>query len=198
MSVNKVILVGNVGKDPETRYLEGGTAVCSFSLATSESYRNRDGEKVTNTEWHNVVLWRGLAEVAEKYVRKGSQLFIEGRIRTRSWDDRDGNKRYTTEIVGDNMQMLGKRQDEPGMQSSGNYSAQQAGSSQASPQAAAPQGADQQGAASGGQSSNPAQSTASPTPPSGDNQKAGGQDSGAPNGFNDIAEEPGTADDLPF
>ncbi|MFC2115299.1 single-stranded DNA-binding protein [Bacteroidota bacterium] len=116
MSVNKVILVGNVGKDPETRYLEGGTAVCSFSLATSETYRNRDGEKVTNTEWHNVVLWRGLAEVAEKYVKKGSQLFIEGRIRTRSWDDRDGNKRYTTEIVGDNMQMLGRRADDSGVQ----------------------------------------------------------------------------------
>jgi single-strand DNA-binding protein len=114
MSVNKVILVGNVGKDPETRYLEGGTAVCSFPLATSETYRNRDGDRVTNTEWHNIVLWRGLAEVAEKYVRKGSQLYIEGRIRTRSWDDRDGNKRYTTEIVGDNMQMLGKRSDEAG------------------------------------------------------------------------------------
>lgn len=118
MSVNKVILVGNVGKDPETRYLEGGTAVCSFSLATSETYRNRDGEKITNTEWHNIVLWRGLAEVAEKYVRKGSQLFIEGRIRTRSWDDKDGNKRYTTEIVGDNMQMLGRRPDDQGMQES--------------------------------------------------------------------------------
>ena len=118
MSVNKVILVGNVGKDPETRYLEGGTAVCSFSLATSETYRNRDGEKITNTEWHNIVLWRGLAEVAEKYVRKGSQLFIEGRIRTRSWDDKDGNKKYTTEIVGDNMQMLGRRPDDQGMQES--------------------------------------------------------------------------------
>ena len=116
MSVNKVILVGNVGKDPETRYLEGGTAVCSFSLATSETYRNRDGERVTNTEWHNIVLWRGLAEIAEKYVRKGSQLYIEGRIRTRSWDDRDGNKRYTTEVVGDNMQMLGRRSDETGIQ----------------------------------------------------------------------------------
>ena len=118
MSVNKVILVGNVGKDPETRYLEGGTAVCSFPLATSETYRNRDGEKITNTEWHNIVLWRGLAEVAEKYVKKGSQLFIEGRIRTRSWDDRDGNKRYTTEIVGDNMQMLGRRPDDQGVQES--------------------------------------------------------------------------------
>ena len=114
MAVNKVILVGNVGKDPETRYLEGGTAVCSFSMATSETYRNRDGEKVTNTEWHNVVLWRGLAEVAEKYVKKGSQLFIEGKIRTRSWEDKDGNKRYTTEIIGDNMQMLGKKSDGAG------------------------------------------------------------------------------------
>jgi len=92
MSINKVILVGNVGKDPEIRYLEGGTAVCSFPLATSESYRNRDGEKITNTEWHNIVLWRGLAEIAEKYVKKGSQLYIEGRIRTRSWDDKEGNK----------------------------------------------------------------------------------------------------------
>jgi single-strand DNA-binding protein len=112
MSINKVILVGNVGKDPEIRYLEGGTAVCSFPLATSESYRNRDGEKVTNTEWHNIVLWRGLAEIAERYVKKGSQLYIEGRIRTRSWDDKEGNKRYTTEIIADSMQMLGRKTDE--------------------------------------------------------------------------------------
>jgi single-strand DNA-binding protein len=112
MSINKVILVGNVGKDPEIRYLEGGTAVCSFPLATSESYRNRDGEKVTNTEWHNIVLWRGLAEIAEKYVKKGTQLYVEGRIRTRSWDDKEGNKRYITEIIGDSMQMLGRRPDD--------------------------------------------------------------------------------------
>jgi len=112
MSVNKVILVGNVGKDPEIRYLEGGTAVCSFPLATSATYRNRDGERITSTEWHNIVLWRGLAEIAERYVKKGSQLFIEGRIRTRSWDDREGNKRYTTEIIADNMQMLGRRPDD--------------------------------------------------------------------------------------
>ena len=112
MSVNKVILVGNVGKDPEVRYLDSGVAVCNFPLATSESYKNRDGEKVTSTEWHNIVMWRSLAEIAEKYVKKGTQLFIEGKIRTRSWDDRDGNKRYTTEIVADNMQMLGRRADE--------------------------------------------------------------------------------------
>ena len=112
MSINKVILVGNVGKDPEIRYLEGGTAVCSFPLATSESYRNRDGEKVTNTEWHNIVIWRGLAEIAEKYVKKGTQLYIEGKIRTRSWDDKEGNKRYITEIIADSMQMLGRRSDD--------------------------------------------------------------------------------------
>lgn len=111
MSINKVILVGNVGKDPEVRYLENGVAVANFPFATSETYRNKSGEKVTMTEWHNIVLWRGLAEVAEKYVKKGSQLYIEGRIKTRAWDDKEGNKRYTTEIVGDNMQMLGKRGD---------------------------------------------------------------------------------------
>ena len=169
MSVNKVILVGNVGKDPETRYLEGGTAVCSFSLATSESYRNRDGEKVTNTEWHNVVLWRGLAEVAEKYVRKGSQLFIEGRIRTRSWDDKEGNKRYTTEIVGDNMQMLGKRSDDTGIKQN----------TETTPQASSAQ-------------ATPAQAPKTPQ----NNDKQGGGNQG--NGFNDIADEPGGADDLPF
>jgi single-strand DNA-binding protein len=109
MSVNKVILVGFVGNDPEVRYLDSGTPVANFRLATSENYTNRSGEKVSQTEWHNIVVWRGLAEVVEKYVKKGSQLFIEGRIRTRSWDDRDGNKRYTTEIVADNLQMMGRR-----------------------------------------------------------------------------------------
>lgn len=109
MSVNKVILVGNVGKDPEIRHLDSGVAVANFPLATSESYTAKNGERVTTTEWHNIVLWRGLAEVAEKYVTKGRQLFIEGRIRTRSYDDKDGNKRYITEIYGDNMQMLGPK-----------------------------------------------------------------------------------------
>ncbi len=112
MSVNKVILVGNVGKDPDVRYLDENTAVCNFPLATSEVYKNRDGQKVEQTEWHNIVLWRGLAQVAEKYVKKGSQLYIEGRIRSRSYDDKDGIKRYITEIVGDSMQMLGRRQDD--------------------------------------------------------------------------------------
>ena len=111
MSVNKVILVGNVGKDPDVRYLEKGVALARFPLATSETYKSRDGERVTATEWHNIVLWRGLAEVAEKYVKKGSQLYIEGKIRTRSYDDKDGNKKYMTEIVADQMQMIGKRSD---------------------------------------------------------------------------------------
>ncbi len=111
MSVNKVILVGNVGKDPEVRHLDSGVAVANFPLATSESYVAKNGDKVTTTEWHNIVLWRGLADVAEKYVTKGRQLYIEGRIRTRSYDDKDGNKRYTTEIYGDVMQMLGSRSD---------------------------------------------------------------------------------------
>jgi len=111
MSINKVILVGNVGKDPEVRYLESGVAVCNFPFATSESYKNKNGEKVKTTEWHNIVLWRSLAEIAEKYVKKGSQLYIEGKIRSRSWDDKEGNKRYITEIIGNNMQMLGKKSD---------------------------------------------------------------------------------------
>ena len=111
MSVNKVILVGNVGKDPETRHLEGGNTVCKFSLATSEVYKNKEGEKITNTEWHNIVLWKGLAEIAEKYVKKGSQLYIEGRIRTRSYTDQDNNTKYITEIIGDSMQMLGKKSE---------------------------------------------------------------------------------------
>ena len=109
--INKVILVGNLGKDPEVRYLEGGTAVANFTLATSETYKDRtSGEKKTQTEWHNVVLWRGLAEVAEKYLKKGNQVYVEGKIRTRSWEDKEGNTRYTTEIVGDNMTMLGKKE----------------------------------------------------------------------------------------
>jgi len=140
MSVNKVILVGNVGKDPETRYFEGGAAVCKFPLATSEVYKNREGEKVSNTEWHNIVLWRGLAEVAEKYVKKGTQLYIEGRIKTRSYNDQDGKTRYITEIVGDNMQMLGKRSDEPhsASENQGSSSAR----SEERPETPAPEGDD--------------------------------------------------------
>ena len=112
MSVNKVILVGNVGKDPETRYLDESTAITKFPMATSETYKNKSGERVSNTEWHNIVLWRGLAQVAEKYVKKGTQIYIEGRIKTRSYDDADGNKKYITEIVGDQMTLLGRKPDD--------------------------------------------------------------------------------------
>ncbi len=111
MSINKVILVGNVGKDPDIRHLDSGVAVANFPLATSENYTAKNGDKVSSTEWHNIVMWRGLAEVAEKYVTKGKQLYIEGKIKTRSFDDKEGNKRYITEIVADVMQMLGTRAD---------------------------------------------------------------------------------------
>jgi single-strand DNA-binding protein len=114
MSVNKVILVGHVGQDPEVRYIDNNTPVCTLRMATSDVYKNKSGEKVTTTEWHSVVLWRGLAEVAEKYVKKGSQIYIEGRLRTRSWDDKEKVKRYTTEIVADVLQLLGKKADENG------------------------------------------------------------------------------------
>ena len=107
--VNKVILVGNLGKDPEVRYLDNGVAVANFSLATTESYKNKQGERVSQTEWHNIVLWRGLAEVAEKYLKKGSSIYVEGRIKNRKWEDKDGNTRYNTEILGDNMTMLGAK-----------------------------------------------------------------------------------------
>ncbi|MFO8067968.1 MAG: single-stranded DNA-binding protein [Bacteroidales bacterium] len=109
--VNKVILIGNLGKDPEIRSLESGVKVASFSIATSEVYKNKDGVKNEITEWHNIVLWRGLAELAEKYLIKGSQIYLEGRIRTRQWEDKDGIKRYTTEIIGDNLTFLGKPKD---------------------------------------------------------------------------------------
>lgn len=111
MSVNKVILVGNVGKDPDVRYLDNGVARCTFSLATSETYKNKSGEKTTQTEWHNVVMWRELAKIAESYVKKGMQLYIEGKISTRKYQDKDGVQRQITEIVADSMQMLGRKQD---------------------------------------------------------------------------------------
>ena len=104
--VNKVILIGYVGKDPEVRYLEGGVAVARLPLATSESYKNKEGQKIEQTEWHNIVLWRGLAEITEKYVRKGRQIYIEGKIRSRSYGD-ENNKKYITEIIADTMTMLG-------------------------------------------------------------------------------------------
>jgi single-strand DNA-binding protein len=110
--VNKVILIGNLGKDPEVRYLDNGIAVANISLATTENYKNKEGEKVSQTEWHDVVLWRGLAEVAEKYLKKGASVYIEGKIRTSKWVDKDDNNRYKTEIMADKMNMLSKSSNE--------------------------------------------------------------------------------------
>ena len=105
-SLNKVMLIGNLGKDPEVRYTAAGTAVASFSVATSEKYKNKSGEWEEKTEWHNVTLWARLAEIAGEYLAKGKTVYIEGRLQTRKWQDRDGKDRYTTEIVGEKMQML--------------------------------------------------------------------------------------------
>lgn len=107
--INKVILVGNLGQNPELRYTPNGVAVCSIRVATSESYTDRaSGERITTTEWHNVVLWRGLAETAGKYLKTGSQVYLEGKLKTRQWQDQQGQNRYTTEVVADVMQLLGR------------------------------------------------------------------------------------------
>lgn len=108
-SVNKVILIGNLGKDPDFRVTPGGQPVASFSIATTEKWNDKSGNKQERTEWHNIVLWSRLAEIANQYLRKGSPVYIEGRLQTRSWEDRDGNRRYTTEVVGNALQMLGRR-----------------------------------------------------------------------------------------
>ncbi|WP_162428441.1 single-stranded DNA-binding protein [Pontibacter pudoricolor] len=126
-SVNKVILIGNLGKDPEVRHLEGGVAVARFPLATSETFKDKSGQKQEKTEWHNIVLWRGLAEVAEKYLRKGQSVFIEGKIRTSQYQDKEGNQRYSTEIVADNMTMLTR--GEGGSSEGGNFQGSAATSS---------------------------------------------------------------------
>ncbi len=123
MSFNKVLLIGNTGKDPEVRHLESGVAVASFTLATTERYKDRNGVMQDQTEWHNIVCWRNLAELSEKYISKGTQIFVEGKIRTRSWTDQTGQKRFTTEIVADNIRLLGKKGDSSSAQSGG-YGAQ--------------------------------------------------------------------------
>lgn len=111
-SVNKVILIGNLGKDPEVRHLENGATVANFPLATSESYTDRNtGQKIENTDWHDIVVWRGLADVVEKYVRKGHKVYIEGKLKKRSWQDKEGNTRYTTEVVADELTMLSRPDD---------------------------------------------------------------------------------------
>lgn len=116
--VNRVMLIGNLGRDPDVQYLEGNIAVAKFPLATTETFKDRAGKLISQTEWHTVVLWRGLAELAQKYLHKGSLVYIEGRLRTRSWEDKEGNKKFATEIVGDNLIMLDKRVDGMGGHSS--------------------------------------------------------------------------------
>ncbi|OFY41530.1 MAG: single-stranded DNA-binding protein [Bacteroidetes bacterium GWF2_40_14] len=111
MSLNKVMLIGNVGKDPEIRHLENDSVVASLALATTERYKDKNGEWQEQTEWHNIVCWRALAERVEKYVKKGSQLFVEGRIKTNNWVDKEGQKRYSVEILADSIQLLGKKQE---------------------------------------------------------------------------------------
>ena len=137
MSLNKVMLIGNVGRDPEVRYLEGNqgaanaTKVASFTLATTERYRDRNGETRENTEWHNIVAWRNSADLAEKFIRKGTQVYIEGKLRTRSWTDQQGVKKYTTEVVVDNIQLLGKKGDNPAGDTSQTGAFQQSAQGQA-------------------------------------------------------------------
>ena len=124
--VNRVMLIGNLGKDPDIQFLEGNIAVAKFSLATTETYKDRSGKLISQTEWHTVVLWRGLAELAQKYLHRGSLVYIEGRLKTRSWEDKEGNKKFATEIVGDNLIMLDKR-NEPG---AGNHGLENADNSE--------------------------------------------------------------------
>lgn len=116
MALNKVLLIGNVGKDPEVRHLESGASVATITLATSERYRDRNGETRELTEWHTIIAWRQLADLAENFIRKGSQIYVEGKIRSRSWDDQNGQKRYVTEIQADSIQLLGRRSDGQGGQ----------------------------------------------------------------------------------
>ena len=194
MALNKVMLIGNVGNDPEIRYLDsnpqgpqGNAKVATFRLATTERYRDRNGETRENTEWHNIVAWRSNADLIEKFVHKGSQVFIEGKIRTRQWNDQTGNKRYTTEIQVDNLQLLGKRPDAP-QQGQGGYAGQ-----------GAPQQGGYAGPGYGGQA--PQQGAAAPQPGAG----YGGQPQG---GYPQPAPQPSPApappasdgpdDDLPF
>ena len=117
--VNRVMLIGNLGKDPDVQILEGNIAVAKFPLATTETFKDRTGKLVSQTEWHTVVLWRGLAELAQKYLHKSSLIYIEGRLRTRSWEDKDGHRKSATEVVGDNLIMLDKRTDSSNSSSSG-------------------------------------------------------------------------------
>ncbi len=141
MSVNKVILVGRLGKDPETRYMTNGEAVTNVSLATSENYKDKSGEKQERTEWHNLVFYRRLAEIAGEYLKKGAQIYVEGRIQTRKWQDKEGKDRYTTEIIVNEMKMLGSKTGSGSFEVVENQSSAPARSAPAAkPAAAAPVG----------------------------------------------------------
>lgn len=146
MALNKVMLIGNVGKKPEIRYLEnqGGASpapkVATFPLATTERFRDRSGEMRESTEWHNIVAWRQLADLAERFMDKGSQIYVEGRLRSRSWDGQDGQRRYITEVVADSIQLLGKKSDNPGAEG---YQAAGAPSASSAPAASPAQPAPQ-------------------------------------------------------
>ena len=216
MSLNKVMLIGNVGSDPEVRYLENNpqnpgnnVKVATVRLATTERYRDRNGEQRENTEWHTVVLWRNNADVAEKYVHKGSQIYIEGKLRTRQWTDQTGNKRYTTEVVADTLQLLGKRPEgesqtqggyqggyaqggQPAYQGQGGYQPQAPVQSQ---YAAQPQYAGQPGAAPSAQAAAPVAQPASPAAPAGAPSPAAQPVNPAYQGPLPAAEP---SDDLPF
>lgn len=145
-SVNKVIIVGNIGKDPEVRYMPNGEAVCNFSIATTDSWKSKDGTKQEKTEWHNIVMYRKLAEIAGEYLKKGSPVYIEGRLQTRKWQTKEGQDRYSTEIIADQMQMLGGKGQGSGG-NDGGYDGQQHDNQQSQASQSRPQ-----------QSSAPAQS----------------------------------------
>ena len=223
MALNKVMLIGNVGNDPEVRYLESNpqnpsanAKVASFRLATTERYRDRNGELRENTEWHNIVVWRNNADIVEKFVHKGSQVYIEGKLRTRQWTDQTGAKRYTTEVVADNLQLLGKRPDadqqqfggyqsQPGgyqSQPGGGYQGgyQQPGGTQAQPGGYQQQPSYQGGypaAPQGGGYSAPAPAAASPSAPVAAPSSAPAQPQVSPDYQGPLpAAEP--SDDLPF
>ena len=126
------MLIGNLGKDPEVQILEGNIAVAKFPLATTETFKDRSGKLISQTEWHTVVLWRGLAELAQKYLHKSSLVYIEGRLRTRSWEDKDGNRKFATEVVGDNLIMLDKRADSSSSSSQSDSNTEGMGSGESS------------------------------------------------------------------
>jgi single-strand DNA-binding protein len=130
-SVNKVILVGRLGKDPELKYTQSGDAVANFSIATDETWKDQSGEKQQRTEWHNIVAWKKLADICGEYVKKGQQVYIEGKLQTRKWEDQEGNTKYKTEIVANNLVMLGKKEDNGG----GSYEGEERASKKRAPSA---------------------------------------------------------------